>query len=121
MLGDPGSSKVELSVQVLGHGIAQEACGFDYEVLQDRAEVVKLVDGSRRGRTLVVDEGLAERLVAVERCLVGGETFADSGNMPSFFQRSGDEARLDLSVRIMVIARACGRFSEGTKPAAKVG
>src|SRR5256885_13164740 len=89
MLGDPGSSKVELSVQVLGHGIDKEACGFDYEVLQDRAEVVKLADGSRRGRTLVVDEGLAERLVAVERCLVGGETFADS----CFFFQAEDGIR----------------------------
>ena len=92
VFGDPDSSKVELSTQVFGHDLVEEVSCFDCEVLQDRAQVIELLDCKGSGGTLAVDEGLAERLVAVKCCLIGGETLADGGDVAGLFESSGDEA-----------------------------
>lgn len=120
VLCNPDSGKVELSPQIFRHGVAGQVDCFVGEVLQDGSQVVELLDGFGGAGTFAVDEGLAERLVAVECCLVGGETFADGRNMAGLFESSGDEAGLEVGVGMMVIVGGCGSFSEGTEPVAKV-
>jgi hypothetical protein len=79
-----------------------------------------LLDSKGSGGTLAVDEGLAERLVAVECCLVGGKALADRRNMAGLFESGRDEARLDVGGRVMVIVDGCSGIGEWTEPAAKV-
>lgn len=78
------------------------------------------MDGFVGGDALAVDESFTEWLVGVECGLIGAETFADVRNVAGLFKSSGDEARLEMTIRMVIVVGACGGFSEGTQPAAKV-
>lgn len=78
------------------------------------------MDGFGSGDTLAVDESFAEWLVGVECGLIGGETFTDVRNVAGFLKSSGDEARLEMTIRMVIVVGDSGVFGEGTQPAAKV-
>lgn len=72
------------------------------------------------GPTLAVDEGLAEGLMAVEYRLVGCETITDGRDVAGVFESNGNEARFDMSIRVMVFVGGCRSCGEGAEPAAQV-
>jgi hypothetical protein len=120
VLSDPHPSQVKFSTHVCWHDVIWKRPSFGREVLEYRAEELKLFDDFFSGSPLAVHEALAEGFVSVKGCLVRSEPLTDGRNVASFFGGSGNESRLDMGIWVVFIIRGCTGISEGTEPAAKI-